>query len=97
VFGIFDSETGWLGLMNIALGLAVLVCLFALGRVLLRELRGRLAKHPSLAFKRDGHPLNLESLGITLHDGGEPINETTRRAARNSGSDDPPNIIRSDN
>jgi hypothetical protein len=94
---IFESETGWLSLTNAALGLAVLVLLVAVGRVVLHEVFVWVAMRPQVVGKRIAHSLNLESLGIRLTDGGDPINELTRRETKKTDPDDPPNIIRSEN
>ena len=94
---IFESESIWLNLTNAALGLAVLVLLVAVGRVILQEVFGWAAMRPRDVRKRFAHSLNLEAFGITLADGGEPVNEMTRHERKKMDLDDPPNIIRSDN
>ena len=95
---IFNSETNWLNLTNIVLGLAALVFLFAVGRVVVQDIRVHMALRSRSPVKNDGHSFSLESLGITMADGGEPINELTRPLNLNHNeSIDPPNIIRSDN
>ena len=95
---LFNSETGWLNLTNAVLGLAVLISLFTVGRVVFQELRLRAAKRVGRPMKHHGKALNLESLGITMPDGGDPINEMVRQVKHTTiDPDDPPNIIRSEN
>lgn len=93
-----NSESSWLNLTNALLGVAVLVCLFAVGRVVLQDIRARMALRARTAVKHDDHAFHLESLGITMADGGQPINESAFPLNNKPvESDDPPNIIRSDN
>jgi hypothetical protein len=95
---LFNSETGLLTLTNAVLGLAVLISLLAVGRVVFQELRVRAVKRVGRPMKHLGQALNLESLGITMPDGGDPINEMIRQVKRTTiDPDDPPNIIRSEN
>lgn len=95
---LFTSETGWLNLTNAVLGLAVIVCLLAVGRVMIQELHAWAAKRARTSIVDDDHAFNLESLGITMADGGERINELPRHIKRTAvHPDDPPNIVRSDN
>lgn len=95
---LFNSETGWLNVTNALLGFAVILCLFAVCRAVIQEMREWAAKRSQMLLDRDDHAFNLESLGITMADGGEPVNELTGRFHRPSvHPDDPPNIIRSDN
>ena len=82
---------------NVALGLALLVCLVALGRVALHEFRNKLGHGARSEFKRKGRPLNLESLGISLADGGLSFHENFPPDKGTDRRDDPPNIIRPDN
>lgn len=95
---LFNPETGWLNATNAILGIAVLICLFAVGRVVLAELRALAVKRARASLATDDHTFDLATLGITMADGGEPINEMAIKPKRPSGeSDEPQNIIRSDN
>lgn len=94
---LLNSEIGWLNLTNAALGLAVLVCLFALGRVILQDMRVRVASRARRPVLHDDHAFRLSSLGITMADGGELIDEASIEFNREKSDDVPPNIIRSDN
>ncbi len=93
--GLFESDALWLTLVNCALGLAVLVSLFVFGRAVIQELRHRAAERKRLTSTHTSGNLDLKSLGITLPDGGEPVNEL-KRIQRKKDPDDPPNIVRSD-
>ncbi len=94
----FNSETGWLNLTNAVLGLAVLVCFLTVGRVMIQEARAWASKRFRAQIAQDDHAFDLKSLGITMADGGKPINEMTRQSRiAPTDLDDPQNIIRSDN
>jgi hypothetical protein len=95
---LLNSQTGWLTITNAALGLAVLVCLVAVGRVVLQEVRALASERLRSSLAHDDHAFNLESLGITMADGGEPTKDFTRPAGRTTvDPDEPSNCIRSDN
>ena len=74
---IFEQQTLWLNIANIALGVATVVCCGLLGISVLREL---LAK-----WREWAHPFNLladhtftvPELGTTMADGGERSDQTT--------------------
>jgi hypothetical protein len=94
---LLNSETSWLNLTNIALGLAVLVCVVAVGRVVIHDLRVRVTARRRRPIVQDDHAFSLSSLGITMADGGEPIDENSITPKRQpSQDDDPPSVIRSD-
>lgn len=95
---LFNSETGWLNVTNAVLGLAVLVCFLVVGRAMVQEMLVRVSKRGRVHLAKDDHAFNLRSLGITMADGGEPINEMARNLRKTSTDpDDSQNIIRSDN
>ena len=84
--------------MNVALGLAVLVCFIAVGKVLIQEMLAMAGRRIKAQLAHDDHAFDLESLGITMADGGEPTNELNKPPQKRSMFlDDPPNILRSDN
>jgi len=98
VSDLFNTETGWLSLTNVVLGLAVLVCLVAVGRTAIQEMRAWATKRARATFAKDDHVFSLESLGITMADGGERLNEMGKHAQQASDHpDDTPNVTRSDN
>lgn len=69
-----DPQTLWLNLTNLALGLAALACVAAVGYNVVRELLARRQKLASsdrmLAGQR--HAMHVGDLGWTMADGGEP-------------------------
>jgi hypothetical protein len=92
---LFNSETFWLTLVNIALGLAVLAYVFISGRAVVQELKNRAERSRRLASKSDSGNFNLASLGITLQDGGEPLNEMKQALRQSNTPDNSPQIVRS--
>lgn len=76
-----DPETYWLNITNVALGVVVLLCLGAVAFAVVQELYAR--RKRSVAIDRevkdlmasfgDGHAFDLPGLGITMADGGEPV------------------------
>ncbi len=87
--GLFNSETIWLTLVNVALALAVLVCLIVFGRAVLKELRERAKERKRIESKPTTGNLDLASLGITLPDGGEPLNEQKKSPRKKDAPQDP--------
>jgi hypothetical protein len=78
-----DPQTMWLNWINLSLGLVTLVCFAAIGYGLLQDLRAR-ARKPAreqsaksalqdLARSFDGHSFDMPGLGLTMADGGEPL------------------------
>ncbi len=95
---LLNSEAGWLNIVNAALGLAVLICLVAVGRVLIQDIRNRIAERRRSPVLDGQHTFNLTSLGITLADGGELIDEASLKLNHRPPDEDiPPNIVRSEN
>ena len=94
----FDSESMWLNLTNAALGLVTLACLIMVTRAIVQELLAKAKKAVRVPVEHDDHAFNIQALGITMADGGEPIDEAHQVRAENKRTDiDPPNIIRSEN
>ncbi len=95
---MFDTtypETYWLTLTNIALGVVTLICLVAVGRVFLREVAERVRTRVHVPALQDDHSFVFGDLGITMADGGQPIDEK-ELYSKNSDETDP-NIVRSEN
>jgi hypothetical protein len=81
-------DTLWLNLTNIALGIVTLICLVAVGRVVFQEVMSRVrARVPR--YQTDPHAAFVPELGLTMADGGTPVDEDPHT--------DPPNIQRSEN
>ena len=95
---ILNSESGWLNLTNILLGVAVLACIVVVAKVIIQDVRVRVAARSRRPIVQDDHAFTLSSLGITMADGGERIDEKTIKSrGRQTPDDDPPNVDRSDN
>jgi hypothetical protein len=83
MFGInwSDPETYWLNVTNLGLGIVVLLCVAAVAFGVLQELyaRRRLRTNAmdrevkDLVSSFDGHIFDVPGLGLTMADGGEPI------------------------
>ena len=75
-----DPQTFWLNVMNAALGAVCLVCvalfLVSVGQEIAAWLRQRSAK---VAQVRD-HAFSVPGLGLTMADGGEPLDPDDREA-----------------
>ena len=94
----FESEAVWLNLTNAALGIVTLACLILVVRSVFQELTARARKAVQVPVEHDDHAFDIESLGITMADGGERISEKSVARSIKKGTDaDLPNIIRSEN
>ena len=72
-----DPQTLWLNLTNLALGVAALVCVAAVGFNIVRELLARRHAHASDKelngmLAAQSHAMHMGDLGWTMADGGEP-------------------------
>lgn len=94
MFDPIESETLWLNVTNIVLGLVTLVCFAAVVGVTIREVAARARKRVPVFANNDSHTLVLSDLGITMADGGEKIDESQMNSTKN---DDSSNIHRSNN
>lgn len=74
MFGIeiFDPETVWLNITNIALGVMTLLCVVVVGWGVVSELFDRV-KAKALATQPDDHSFALPDLGLTMADGGKKV------------------------
>jgi hypothetical protein len=79
-----------LTITNIALGLATLICVVAIGIGVVQELAARSKKRAALskldsevadlvASFSDGHAFTVPSLGLTMADGGEELKKKKER------------------
>jgi hypothetical protein len=79
-----DPATYWLNVTNLLLGLITLVCVAAVAAGVIQELAARRKKRTALAGLDaevselvtafgDGHAFHSPALGMTMADGGEPI------------------------
>ena len=89
MFGInwSDPQTFWLNITNAALGVVVLISIAAVAIGVVQELyaRRRLRTNGLDREVRDlvadfhsGHALNVPGLGLTMADGGEPVDRKER-------------------
>jgi len=85
-----DPSTYWLTVTNIALGLATLICIVAVGIGVAQELAARSKKKAAVskldrevadlvASYSDGHAFDIPSLGLTMADGGEDTRKKEER------------------
>jgi hypothetical protein len=93
MFGVnwSDPETYWLNITNAALGVVVLLCVAAVAIGVLQELyaRRKLRTHALdrevkdlLASYGDNHAFDVPGLGLTMADGGEPVDPKKERDRR---------------
>ena len=88
MFGVnwSDPETLWLNLTNLALGVVVLLCLGAVAVGVIQELHAKRKLRVEMkgidgelrdlvSTYRDGHAFDVPGLGLTMADGGEPLDE----------------------
>jgi hypothetical protein len=69
-----QSETFWLDVTNIALGLVTLVCLLAVGTGIVQDLLPRFRRSATA----DDHVTLTPDLGLTMADGGSRIEKRQR-------------------
>jgi hypothetical protein len=84
-----DPSTYWLTITNIGLGVVVLICCGAVAFGIVQELAARRKKRASmsqldrevsdLVSAYDGHAFNVPGLGVTMADGGDPLNKKEER------------------
>jgi hypothetical protein len=65
-----QSETFWLNVTNVALGILTLVCLLVVGYGVVLELLPRLRRR---SVAEDDHAVLTPELGLTMADGGRRI------------------------
>lgn len=95
MFELTDSETLWLTLTNIGLGLVTLACIIAVGVVITKEVFADVRSKVHVPQLQDDHSFFLGDLGITMADGGQRIDE--KENAKRYNLDDESNIQRSEN
>jgi hypothetical protein len=84
-----DPSTYWLNFMNVGLGVVVLICCAAVAFGVVQELAARRKRRASLSqidrevsdllLTYDGHAFHVPNLGVTMADGGEPVNKKETR------------------
>lgn len=80
MFGIdiFDPETMWLNITNIALGVVTLLSVGIVAWGVLSEVADRI-KVRSLAPAGDDHAFAFHGLGVTMADGGTKVDEEKKK------------------
>ena len=79
-----DPSTYWLTFTNIGLGVVTLICCLAVAFGVVQELAAKRKKKAALAALDheasglaasygDGHAFGIPQLGLTMADGGEPV------------------------
>ena len=96
MFDSMDSETLWLTITNIGLGVVTLVCIIAVGIVITKEIFADARANVKVPALQDDHSFMLADLGITMADGGKRIDEK-ETATEYDMEKDQPNIQRSEN
>lgn len=74
MFNWSDPNTYWLNITDIVLGLVTLACVAFVAQAAFREVYARLAARLTARLHEDAHALSLPELGLTMADGGEPVN-----------------------
>jgi hypothetical protein len=94
MFGVnwSDSQTLWLNLTNLALGLVTLACVLVVGYSVLLEVRERARRRAAAAGidhemreligAFDDHAMHVPELGLTMADGGEKIEPEPKNKPR---------------
>ncbi len=82
---VSDPDTLWLNLTNIGLGVCVLICVgvavAGIGRDIYAKMQARAAKRD--VFVYESHSMMLPDLGLTMADGGEPVNDDEPKPKQN--------------
>jgi hypothetical protein len=73
MFDWSDPNTYWLNVTDIVLGVVTLACMVFVGQAVFREIYARLVGRLPARVPQDSHTLALPELGLTMADGGEPI------------------------
>jgi hypothetical protein len=73
MFNPADSETFWLNITNLLLGLATFAALAGFVTVTIQEVVARVRQHAAVRITNDDHMFLHDSLGLTMADGGERL------------------------
>lgn len=73
MFNWSDPNTYWLNITDIVLGVVTLACVVVVALAVFREVYARLFHRVAAASQTDAHTLALPELGLTMADGGQPI------------------------
>ena len=78
MFDWSDPNTFWLNITDIVLGVVTLACLAFVAQAVAKEVYARLAARLPVRLRHDSHAFNVPELGLTMADGGEPVDPTKR-------------------
>ncbi|MCK9408677.1 MAG: hypothetical protein WCX28_11960 [Bacteriovoracaceae bacterium] len=96
MFESMDSETLWLTLTNVGLGIVTIACIIAFGVVAAKEFFADARSKVRVPQLQDDHSFVLDDLGITMADGGKRIDEK-EHVKKYEQDEDEKNIQRSEN
>jgi hypothetical protein len=83
-----DPSTYWLTLTNIGLGVVTLICCIAVGVGVVQELAAKRRRAAMPGIDREvadlvasygGHAFHIPTLGVTMADGGEELDQKEER------------------
>ena len=83
MFSPSDSETFWLNTTNLVLGLVTLGALVAIGYAVIREVVERVRVRANAPVAEGPHTFLTPELGLTMADGGEPVEQKPKSPAKN--------------
>lgn len=75
MFEFTDPQTFWINTTNLVLGLVTLCCTALIGSVVVNELIERWVGRLVEQTQGDGHAIHVGGLGLTMADGGEPVDD----------------------
>jgi hypothetical protein len=94
MFGVnwSDPQTLWLNVVNFGLGAVTLICFIALGYGLMQDVRARARRRATersfngrdIVASLGGHAFHMPELGMTMADGGEPVEEKPAKGKKRS-------------
>jgi hypothetical protein len=96
MFDSMNSETLWLTLTNVGLGIVTVACIIAVGVVVTKEIYAGVRSKVRIPQLQDDHSFMLGDLGITMADGGKRIDEKEQMLKYDQNNDES-NIQRSEN
>ena len=81
------SETFWLNLTNYGLGVLCAICWLVMLGGLVKALADRRARALATIVRFDDHAFHVHELGLTMADGGEPVDAPQATTTPISGDD----------
>jgi hypothetical protein len=81
------SETFWLNLTNYGLGVLCAVCWILMLGGVVKAVAERRQRALATVIQFDDHAFHVHDLGLTMADGGEPVDSTQPTAQPSSGDE----------